>query len=769
MKKPIVLIFALCVSAFFILSCNFFDKKTFEENNYSYLGFYSEPGEIISELSGKEGSSREHFMLGIAYKKKQIYEKAIIHFANSAFKTNRNTSLKHFPVPVLKFLDSYKSKSDYYEDALYEIADLYYYYREHAAVIKLADTVSSSKTALYLEISLLKSRSLSDQKKYDEALEVLKKLTSLFSDTKSASVVYIRTASLYEKIGDIKSALREYLKAIKSSEEGWENETAVKRISSVLSKEKIELNADDYFLIAKGFYIAKNYTEGIDFARKSYESGLTTVEFYKLLIKLAARSGDERLSDRILSGLKDKEKHFQIMKAFADELFSMKKHIQALKIYDDIASSGIEPYARESLKKASAFSAERKAAGHENMLTRFITKYPTEQESSYFYWILGRNNLKANNNDSAVKYFEDALKNIPEGNYSDRHRFWLQKIYQERNNKPLADKYLKELLAFNPDSSFAWILIRKTLPQFKLEKLKSDFDKAVSSGNLTDILSANLLLYAKEMNAENKNSRIKRINHPQIAKYNDFSNSLISLDLDSKYSKNLKKLERYFVIGYEDAISREVKLLPDEESAIRDKYKTLLYYSSKYGQFYYGVLYGIELLKLNGIKENISLLFDEANKVLYPQSHNKCASEYSARFNVSTLMVYSLIRAESLFNHDAVSPVGAVGLMQLMPDTARGVARDLSLKRYDLKDPCTSMLFGAKYIAWLDKYYKGVYAYMVGAYNAGPGNVNKWKDRPELSDMDYFSEFIPFIETRYYIVRTDKFLTQYKILYPSSK
>jgi soluble lytic murein transglycosylase len=79
------------------------------------------------------------------------------------------------------------------------------------------------------------------------------------------------------------------------------------------------------------------------------------------------------------------------------------------------------------------------------------------------------------------------------------------------------------------------------------------------------------------------------------------------------------------------------------------------------------------------------------------------------------------------------------------------------------------MLFGAKYISWLDKYYNGVYAYMVGAYNAGPGNVNKWKERPELSDMDYFAEFIPFIETRYYIVRTDKFLTQYKILYPASK
>ena len=54
---------------------------------------------------------------------------------------------------------------------------------------------------------------------------------------------------------------------------------------------------------------------------------------------------------------------------------------------------------------------------------------------------------------------------------------------------------------------------------------------------------------------------------------------------------------------------------------------------------------------------------------------------------------------------------------------------------------------------------------MVAAYNAGAGNVTKWKERLPNDDMDYFTEFTPFIETRYYILRTGKFFTQYDLIH----
>jgi soluble lytic murein transglycosylase len=102
--------------------------------------------------------------------------------------------------------------------------------------------------------------------------------------------------------------------------------------------------------------------------------------------------------------------------------------------------------------------------------------------------------------------------------------------------------------------------------------------------------------------------------------------------------------------------------------------------------------------------------------------------------------------------------------MQIMPATARGIASGLGVYEYDLKDPCTSLRFGTRYIAGLLSMFKGNFDFVVAGYNAGAGNVQKWRARMAGEDSDYFTEFIPFSETRYYVVRTRKFLIQYGII-----
>jgi len=129
----------------------------------------------------------------------------------------------------------------------------------------------------------------------------------------------------------------------------------------------------------------------------------------------------------------------------------------------------------------------------------------------------------------------------------------------------------------------------------------------------------------------------------------------------------------------------------------------------------------------------------------------------------------SIIKAESNFNHRAKSPAGAVGLMQLMPSTAKGISKKLKILKYDLTDPCTSVRFGANYAAWLNNNYDGQIEYIISGYNAGTGNVNKWKRTNLYKDIDQFSEFIPFNETRDYIFRTKKYIIQYETIYKNSK
>lgn len=122
-------------------------------------------------------------------------------------------------------------------------------------------------------------------------------------------------------------------------------------------------------------------------------------------------------------------------------------------------------------------------------------------------------------------------------------------------------------------------------------------------------------------------------------------------------------------------------------------------------------------------------------------------------FTVDQALLFAVMRQESGFNPNATSGAGAVGLMQLMPATAKAIGAPSSA---GLKDPLTSLAFGQKYIKRLleDPAVKGDLFMMAAAYNAGPGNLAKWKKSiPGGEDPLLFIESMPSRETRNFIER----------------
>ena len=122
-------------------------------------------------------------------------------------------------------------------------------------------------------------------------------------------------------------------------------------------------------------------------------------------------------------------------------------------------------------------------------------------------------------------------------------------------------------------------------------------------------------------------------------------------------------------------------------------------------------------------------------------------------------LILAIVRQESGFNPKAKSPRGARGLMQLMPGTASFVARDRrfnSSKRKELFDPNTNITLGQRYIDILlmNKLIKGNLFRMVTAWNAGPGNLNRWSRTLKHNDDPLlFIESIPAKETRIFVER----------------
>lgn len=123
---------------------------------------------------------------------------------------------------------------------------------------------------------------------------------------------------------------------------------------------------------------------------------------------------------------------------------------------------------------------------------------------------------------------------------------------------------------------------------------------------------------------------------------------------------------------------------------------------------------------------------------------------------VDPLLAAAIIREESQYDEKAVSMVGAIGLMQLMPVTANAVAQRYgfpTVSREDLFDQETNIRLGVRYLGQLLEQYSGNTAYAVAAYNAGPIAVNNWIAMHRGRDQDEFVELIPYQETRLYVKR----------------
>jgi soluble lytic murein transglycosylase len=138
-------------------------------------------------------------------------------------------------------------------------------------------------------------------------------------------------------------------------------------------------------------------------------------------------------------------------------------------------------------------------------------------------------------------------------------------------------------------------------------------------------------------------------------------------------------------------------------------------------------------------------------------------------------MIHAISRQESQFAMNAISHAGARGLMQLMPGTAREQAGKLGLL-YDAtaltRDAGYNLTLGDAYFRRMLAYYNGSYPLAVAAYNAGPGNVNKWlaaNGDPRRFDADWVDwiERIPLSETRGYVQRVLENAVVYEALYPA--
>ncbi len=219
--------------------------------------------------------------------------------------------------------------------------------------------------------------------------------------------------------------------------------------------------------------------------------------------------------------------------------------------------------------------------------------------------------------------------------------------------------------------------------------------------------------------------------------------------IQSNFDKNISLIRGKLLYQMDEISSARNEILPLAKRMNKSTQRQLAYWLNQQG-FHHDAIYVLgKLREWNDIG------------IRFPTPYNAQVEAAHRLTNTEPTWIYAIIRQESSMNPRAKSRSNAKGLMQLIPGTARKVARDLGLPLYgdDIYNPNTNTKLGAEYLNQMYQRFGNI-ALASAAYNAGPGRVDQWMSS-DVRDMPVWIEKIPFNETRKYV----KHITEYQQVY----
>ncbi|HTO52518.1 MAG TPA: transglycosylase SLT domain-containing protein [Myxococcota bacterium] len=168
------------------------------------------------------------------------------------------------------------------------------------------------------------------------------------------------------------------------------------------------------------------------------------------------------------------------------------------------------------------------------------------------------------------------------------------------------------------------------------------------------------------------------------------------------------------------------------------------------------------------LEQGIDPAWREAWELAWPRAFGQWVSGATHEFSFDPALVWAIMREESAYRAQVSSPAGALGLMQLMPQTGGRVAGELGLSGFvteRLYDPETNIRLGTYYLRSLFERFDGSRALTIASYNAGPEAVGRWLEKNAQAKPDAFVESVSYGETRRYLRRVLRSYRVYQLLY----
>jgi len=366
-----------------------------------------------------------------------------------------------------------------------------------------------------------------------------------------------------------------------------------------------------------------------------------------------------------------------------------------------------------ALYRRAQLSSKDAATG---LYQNIVKNYRFSNYASESLWNLFWDKFNSGNYSQAIEFGNKHIYMFKNTKASPKILFWMGKAYEKLGNSTVAISYYKKVMSLYPDNYYGF------RADGRLKELNSDND----SGWETD-----------------KTSIIANASDVEIPYTYD--------EICSKYGRQLAEMLR--VQDYETAITLTKDPFIKSWINLKDGLVSRSVVLARDG--------------MNGILPKPPVT-DNRWKLIYPLYFVEEINDYAGNNDLDPYIILSLVKEESHFNPLAISSSNARGLMQLLPGTAKDIARwdGLgSIGEFELFTPAKNLKLGSAYFRHIKKNLYNSSLYAVAAYNGGPNAVEKWLSKIPHDDIDQFVENIPYDQTRDYIKKVYTAYWNYKRIY----
>ncbi|MDE2794925.1 MAG: transglycosylase SLT domain-containing protein [Gemmatimonadota bacterium] len=419
----------------------------------------------------------------------------------------------------------------------------------------------------------------------------------------------------------------------------------------------------------------------------------------------------------------------------------------AVRVYRELAASGDPAVAAPALRAWAAIRTRQGRHGDARTLQdRIVERFPSRTEALDVIFFRGDDHHDAGRTDEAIDHYRQVISMSASANRAGLARMRWGQLHLGRGHWGAALGVFEGYLEEFPDGR-RW----EEASYWAAHAATALGDTAEASRQRARIREVSPLSYYAYLSAR--------------ADGETFAPDLREgppLPDPEWLSRDLEVLALLEAAGLAEALDAHVASMKTTATGSEELQLRLAIALHEAGRTLDGIRLGLEL-RSNGRAWDLALA-----RVVYPFPYRQLVTSRARELGLDPYLLAGLIRQESAFVPDIVSPAGAIGLTQVMPATGREVARAVGPRGFRiemLETPELNVHLGTHFLSELFKRYDGDIPLVLSAYNAGPTRANRWRRLPEAEDPHRFTERIPFVETRGYVKNVTRNRALYRWLY----